>query len=134
MEATLPVTLVVDTEFGSRINRLVEGSDVWLVQSQQNSEACRETWSTADKSTIRINGSLSAFAPQGPAKEDWACDAINLIEQHHGKYAQANPYTSLVVIGAKPTSLITETLAEIGFCNIEETQDGFIAIRSACEA
>lgn len=131
MDTALPVTLVVDTEFGRGVCSLVEKSDVWLVQSPKNSEASKQLCLKVDCLSPEFQGSLSTFEAQGNTKEDWVCAGIDLIDQHHGEHAQPMPYTTLVIIGAKPTPLIVETLSEIGRFEIEESQDGFVAIRAS---
>jgi len=120
------VAIVLDHDFGDRLGPLSERYPVWAVGSATNRQVAGEIWRT------RPSVSLTTFqySPEDPVTRTLA-EILPTVDEHHGQYSAPEPWTHLIVLGARANTATRDAVAGIGFTIIEETVDGFIAVRSA---
>jgi len=114
------VSLVVDRDYGSRLESLVTDA-VWIIDTPANrmaAEAQRQEKEEADVTTFKSTADTSA---------DIALGILNTVDLHHGEYSGG--YSSLEVIGTQLTEELKSAIKELGFSRFESTTDGFRASR-----
>jgi hypothetical protein len=122
------VYIVVDREFGERLNMLEKGVPVWIVDTPANKAAAQRVWQKLpDPDHLTGVTTFRAFAPA--TSSELLLAEIDTIDLHHGTYSADPPYTVLEVIGAPLTEEIRNSLSVYGFSEFTETAAGFTAMR-----
>jgi len=121
--ATL-VTVIMDGEFGDRMDELTGADDVWLLASATNLDAL-ERYRRAHPD-LRVTTFQESVG--GPPAEELV-DLLPTIALHHGEYSQQPPFDRLQVHGCKANHLVLAGLESIGFRLEGPTAYGFAAIR-----
>lgn len=127
MKCSLCITIVVDPEFGDRLEALAARSTVWIVDTPSNRVAAEAEWRR------RMGGDVEAVTTfkiePGTSAETWLCAALADVDWHHGEGVQTPPYDSLEVMGTTPTPKVVEALVCLGFTQFVERRHGFFASR-----
>src|SRR3954447_23549982 len=98
------VCVVVDREFGKRLEALPRAVPVWIVDSPENTAAAariREEYSDPCDAGITT---FRAYPDTSP--ERLFLGMIATIDLHHGEFSQDPPYSAIEVIGCAPTAAI----------------------------
>jgi len=125
MEVEKKVSLVVDREYGSRLEFLVASGSVWIVDTETNRKAALDYWQS-DRS--HLSGVVTTFrsSPTEPALE--MCRTIlPMLDLHHGEYGEG--YTVLDVIGIELNDELRVAIEALGFTKFESIAEGFRARR-----
>jgi hypothetical protein len=123
------VCVVVDREFGERLEALPRAVPVWIVDSPENTAAAariREEFSDPVDAGITT---FRAYPQMSPERLFLA--ELATIDLHHGEYSQDPPYSAIEVIGCAPTAAIHAKLAEFGLAVERFTEEGFVASAAA---
>ena len=124
-ESNASVAIVVDPNFGERLELLATHMPVWIADTPTNRTCAESLWSRADAhcptvTTFRTNGDDSA---------EWCRAILPQVELHHGEYSQSPAFDSIEVFGAGATPNLRDALSEYGFTISSERPDGFRAVR-----
>ena len=123
------VALVVDPEYGPRIETIAATMPVWVVDTPTNRRAAESLRQRAPSDLPHTApGAVTIFRVQldeSPAA--WALAILVDIDLHHGKYSHTPPCTALEVIGTGPTNDLRDALREYGLTDLESRADGFRA-------
>lgn len=115
------VSLVVDKDFGNRLESLVT-NPVWIIDSPVNRmavEAYRQQ---------RGEPGVTAFNSADEDSASAAClNILDTVELHHGEYSGG--YSVLEVIGTPLGKKLHSAIKELGFTKFESTAEGFRANR-----
>src|SRR4051794_31871527 len=98
------VRVVVDREFGERLEALPRAVPVWIVDSPGNTAAAariRQEYSDPCEAGITT---FRAYPQMSPERLFLA--ELATIDLHHGEYSQNPPYSAIEVIGCAPTAAI----------------------------
>jgi hypothetical protein len=120
------VAIVVDRDYGSKLEALASSCHVWAVRSPQNEAATEVIW--ASEPEYSPDSGVSLFNA-GADEEADLLSIIDVVEEHHGAYSQDPPVGTIEVIGTPPTPAAREVLADLGFRQLEATAAGFLAHR-----
>src|SRR5690348_7219033 len=123
------VLVIVDPAFGEKLRTVDAGQPVWIVMSPENERIVRSLWAS-ETAPDHLTGITGFRFVQGVSPEDMLIGELSTIDLHHGPNSSADPWTELVVIGARPTSGVQGALHEFGFDHIIETEGGFRARRT----
>lgn len=123
------VSIVVDPEFGCRLDAVAEKGPVWIADTPTNRPAAELWWlehypySQPDRvTTFRV-------APDA-SPEQWCLDVLPTVDLHFGAYDDRPPrYDVIEIRGTPPTAALRACLAENGYDQIIELTDGFRASR-----
>jgi hypothetical protein len=121
-----PVALVLDTEFGERLERLASEMPVWIVASPMNDfavERTRRLYKEADVTT---------YFPLDPSNRESACaQALYDIDEHHGPLSTSDPYDEILVIGANRADISSNAMDELHL-ELSATQGFGLTLRKQC--
>ncbi len=132
-EKTRRLLVVLDPDFGDRLRRVRPDQPIWIVESECNTPVVKALW--AIPVGERRLTDITSFTPKARAPEQEFLKQFDTIDLHHGAYASRTPYTTLTVVGARPTEAIRSALRrELGFEQFKATRRGFVAHRSEAEA
>ena len=122
------VLVVLDPNFGDRLQDVWRGQPVWITMSPVNAPEVQALW--ASKPSPNPVTGITGFAhEEGAAAEDRFLAQLSTIDLHHGRYSTDTPYAELTVIGAQLTEPIEAALSELGFSKFQQGPDGFSATR-----
>ncbi len=127
------VYLILDPNFGGKIASLPTGVPAWIIMSDENEPFIRRWWA-ANPDTPFEHG-ITGFLERPLATADTTfASELESIEMHHGPYSEAPSFTSLKVLGMRLTEQARQELLFLGFREISETEDDFIATRTERDA
>lgn len=95
-----PVALILDTEFGERLERLASEMPVWIVASPVNDIAVGRTRS------MNPDADVTTYFPHDPGDREGTCtQALYDIDEHHGPVSISDPYDEVLIVGASRADL-----------------------------
>jgi hypothetical protein len=120
------VAVVVDSAYGGRVGPLADRCHTWVARSRAN-----------DAAVAAYRGEHPRFSPDsgitdfgsGATPEESLVDILPVVEEHHGSYGHDPPLSVIEVVGVPPTPTVRHELAALGFDEIDETAEGFVARR-----
>ena len=121
------VAVVLDREFGPRINELLEVGPVWIIDSSINRDSAQKIWAEFPERN-HLNGVTIFTAPELDPSQTFIYE-MPTIDLHHGMYSADPAYTVVRVFGCTLKPEVQESLAEFGFDSFECTDEGFNATR-----
>jgi hypothetical protein len=129
IEEPMTVALVLDPNYGTKLNDLVRRMPVWVADTPENRSVTEELWkqyreagSATELSIFKVNEDMSL--------EESCLSILNTIDLHHGEYSSDPPYDMLEVIGIAATPNIRNALSALGFATVIDSPAGFQASRS----
>jgi hypothetical protein len=123
------VAVVLDRYFGDRLLALTQDGPVWIIDSPDNQTAAQGCWNRNPVAS-HLEGITLFKSFDSTSPEDALIANLDTIDLHHGEYSAPVPYSVLQIIGTPKTARIEASLLEYGFDHLEDTPDGFRAIRS----
>jgi hypothetical protein len=124
------VLVILDPAFGEKLLSIPAGRPVWITMSPVNEPFVRAIWNTRETSSHLVGITGFHFNANASA-ESTLLNELSTIDLHHGPYSSTTPYTQITSIGVRLTADIRAALAEYGFTDFAETEDGFKATRSS---
>jgi len=122
------VHVVVDPNFGDRLTELPPDDPAWIVDSAHNTPVAHRL--RRERPSGPEFGGITTFSGYDSATPEQNLLAeLDTIDLHHGHYSASPPYSTLVVVGASPTSELRERLARLGFEIMTTSSTGFISTR-----
>ena len=121
------VTLVVDLAAGVKAKAAAETDDVWLIESPINQASAEAHWADSHPTA----GSLTTFKAYGSTPDEWAAEVLEAIEEHHGQFAQDQPFTELLILGSGASERLNSALRAIGFVVADSKDQRLLAVREA---
>lgn len=116
------VALILDPDFGQRIERLAQEMPVWVLSSRLNDPAIESA-----RSILKDRSSITSFVPKGAPGRPAVCDQVLYdIDEHHGPWSSSPPYEGLLVFGAVPADFSPATMEELGLEPAGVEKDAFI--------
>jgi hypothetical protein len=120
------VALVVDDDFGSKLQELSTLVYVWVVDSAVNRHWAEVAWEQAAVPNDPLLRGVTTFKRlDGENLDELIVRVLDMIDEHHGEFAYDPPWAEVEVIGAEPSNLVVESAAEYGVDRLEVTRDGF---------
>jgi hypothetical protein len=129
LDSALVVALVVDSEYGARLDALSVAMPVWIADTPTNRAAAEALWRRAPESISHIApGAITTFRVRlSEPPSAWALSVLGEIDLHHGEYSQTPAYNALEVIGTEATSDLRKALEEYGLSEFKSRAGGFRA-------
>jgi|ERR1700722_19991503 hypothetical protein len=127
------VYVIVDRQFGERLNELERGAPVWIVDTSVNMPVVRRLWKSRPDDS-HLNGITSFVDSQSSTPEQLFLNELYMIDLHHGIHSADPPYTALEVVGVDLTPRIKDELATYGFDEFQNNLVGFVARRQESAA
>jgi hypothetical protein len=122
------VALVLDPNFGQRLEPLAIHSHVWIIDTPANRIIAEKYWQ--DNPEHKLGMGITTFQVNDNETMEEACLRIlDAIDLHHGEYSSDPPYSALEVIGLPISEQIKSALEGIGFEAFEHTAEGFRTTR-----
>lgn len=122
--------IVVDPDYGERLETAPLDAPVWVVATQTNRNACESLWKRYPHSDHREKGAVTCYETTNP--EDRLGSLLGILpdlETHHGEMTGAElelPKGFIIkVIGLAITDHVTDALEESGFTSFIEMPEGF---------
>ena len=122
------VSIVLDCNYGSRLQKLLESGPIWAIDSPANREVAQEIW-TELPSQDHLDGITIFTAGKGASSEEAFIAEFDTIDMHHGVYSAVPPYTIVRVIGTFLNDKLKTVLSTYGFDSFAITEEGFRATR-----
>ena len=124
--------VVLDPDYGHRLDTVAQIAPVWAVDTQVNKEAVERLWKTRTHADHREKGAITSYRTQNPADRlNSLLGIIPELETHHGKVEDNELIFPdgfvLGVIGLTMNDAATSALQELGFKSFNKTRDGFEA-------
>ncbi len=120
------VAIVVDPDFGDRLNSIAERMPVWVADTPGNAAAIKRLFRELRRTG---EGSVTSFIVDKKAHPTSVLPAtIESVNLHHGMYSQDPPYRQIKVYGVWPgdlTNNVLEELRQIGPYTLRGTPFGF---------
>jgi hypothetical protein len=121
------VAIVVDPDYGERLEELALRMPVWVAQTQGNSAAIERLFRRFGREG---GASLTSFVVDPEAsREHWCTSVLETVDEHHGPFSQDPPYHAIEVIGTLPSPALRALCEELGFHSFRDTAGGFTATR-----
>ena len=124
--------VVVDPNYGDRIETAAQTAPVWAVASLVNKAACERIWAADRTVDHRERGAVTCYDVTD--QEDRLGNLLTVLptlEEHHGEIHDDHfSFPSgfvLGVLGLTPTETVTSALKEVGFCGFVGLAEGFTA-------
>jgi len=124
--------VVVDPDYGDRIERLAAAAPVWIVDTPTNRTPCELLWKSHPHRDHRESGALTLYRTS--SAEDRVRSLLGVfpqLETHHGEVIGNEvvfPSGFVVdVIGLVPNERVTKELRMLGFTSVTEIPEGFRA-------
>lgn len=122
------VFVVLDVEYGSRLQELLEGGPVWIVDTPINRAAAQSVWAESPQRD-RLEG-VTVFSATDLASPEYSLiNELDMIDLHHGIHSADPPHTVIEIIGVPVTDGIKTELSHYGFNEFHPTAAGFRAVR-----
>jgi hypothetical protein len=126
------VIVVVDPNYGDRIETVAQTAPVWAVAGLVNKAACERIWAAHGTVDHRERGAVTCYDVTD--QEDRLGNLLTVLpalKEHHGKihddhFLFPNGFV-LGVLGLTPTETVTSALKELGFSAFVELAEGFNA-------
>ncbi len=115
------VALVVDPEYGQRLEALAVEMPVWVADTPTNRVAAEALWRRASASISHTSpGAITTFkVDANDSPPLWALSVLGEIDLHHGENSQTPAYNVLEVIGSEVTRDLRDALAEYGLTELQ---------------
>jgi hypothetical protein len=120
------VSIIVDPEFGNRLQIVANETPVWIVDSPLNKSAAEDLWKSHRKQSY-LDGVTTFHVEPNSTPEKWCANIIGTVDEHHGEYSHDPPYSIVEVIGVKLTTRLRHAFEECGLNEFVETTEGFEA-------
>jgi len=118
------VALVLDPDFGERLDALVERMPAWALNSPTNRNAAEYIWGQRPEARRRI----TLFdVPEYPLDTQEFIGVLASMDSERAKHSQP-PMRDVEVIGMEIYPDLNGALLEFGFESVETTVSGFKAI------
>ncbi len=131
------VAVVFQSDARTLIPELARRCAVWVVDSAENRQGANDYWLRVRQVDEAMAARVTTFV-RTDAASDQALDVVlELVEDHHGQFAQDPPVDEVLVIGLVPTQAVIAVLREWGYDQIEtegldlKAWKGFLASRKA---
>lgn len=127
------VGIVVDRNFGPRIETLARGFHIWVIESPDNAPYIQNFWQSQqpDPGSDSLASGITSFVADANESPEAACARIvGDVDEHHGEFSHVPPWSEFEVFGVKLNSTLQEAFKDIGGTAFENTQDGFVCRRS----
>jgi hypothetical protein len=126
------VTVVVEPNYGDRIEAAAETAPVWAVASILNKAACQRIWAAHRIADHRATGAVTCYDITD--QEDRLGNllaVLPILQEHHGEirddhFSFPNGFV-LRVLGLPLTETVTSALKELGFSGFVGLAEGFRA-------
>ena len=116
------VSLVVDKEYGPRLQALVASGPVWIVDTESNRKAAEDYWQSVPEP--ERNAAVTTFKSLPTSTASESClNILAMLDLHHGGYSL------LEVIGVPLSHKLKIAIKKLGFKKFEPTAEGFCASR-----
>jgi hypothetical protein len=124
--------VVVDPNYGDRLETAVETAPVWIVASPNNRSACQRIWAADPAANHREFNSVTIYDVADPNDRlDNLLSVFPTLEEHHGEiHAEQFSFPNGFVIevrGLAPAEALNAALRDLGFSAITETAEGLAA-------
>ena len=128
------VIVIVDPNYGDRIETAAQTAPVWTVSSFVNKAACERIWAAQRILDYRKARGVTFYEIND--QEDRLGNLLAVLptlEEHHGEirddqFSFPNGFV-LEVVGLTPTETVTSTLKEFGFFALVGSTEGFSAYK-----
>jgi hypothetical protein len=127
--ASLQVSVVLDREFGFRLDEQVRLGPVWIIDTPTNRAAFEKHW-VEHLEESHLEGVTSFSGMPNASSEDLLINELDVIDLHHGPLSSDPPYSVLEVVGTPLTPRIEAAWREYEFVTFEPTAGGFRTFRS----
>lgn len=117
------VALVLDHDFGAKLENLAFRVPVWIVETPRNRVVAEDAWRRATE-WPHISVTLFRAPPNQPMKADWA-SLLEIIELHEPSIETVEVFGSPLTLPARAA------FDDAGFVRLDETETGFRARRRA---
>ena len=125
MEIENKISLVVDREYGSKLESLVASGSVWIVDTDTNRQAALDYWQSVRGHSPAIVTTFKALPTESAL--EMCSKTLPMLDLHHGEYSGG--YSVLEVVGTSLDEELRSAIKELGFSKFEATSEGFLARR-----
>jgi len=127
---SVTVIIIVDPDFGARLDASAMRGPVWIADTPVNRPAAELWWRTHPDSKPEA---VTTFrVTPGAPPDQWCLDIIPIVDMHFGAFDDRLPtYNAVEISGTKPTPALIALLAESGYDQISDLEGGFRAGRGA---
>ena len=120
------VAIVVDPDYAERITELASECHTWLVRSAANDAVVASL--RQDDQAFSFDAGVTTFNKAETPQASFL-SILGTVEEHHGAYSHDPPLSVIEVIGLESSAAVRAELDVYGFCDIEQSTNGFIARR-----
>jgi hypothetical protein len=128
------VIVVVDPNYGDRLEAAAQIAPVWVIATVDNKAACTRLWNVHPTGDHREKGAVTSY--EVGDTQDCFANLLNILptlEEHHGeirddRFSLPKGFV-LEVIGLTPADSVINALREFGFSSFVEIADGFQACK-----
>jgi hypothetical protein len=129
-EPAYSVGIIVDPQFGQRLDQLASRLPIWIVDTPVNRQAAERRWQQKEEATHTEPGDVTTFTVDtAQTPEEWCASVLGVVDAHHDEYSHNPPYDAVEVVGAQLTDPLLEALSAFGLTEIEPLDSGFRARR-----
>jgi hypothetical protein len=126
------VGIVVDRNFGDRIQQLARLFHVWVVESPSNTPVIQKVWEAQSRVPdldILGPGVTSFGASSGETAEDMCARIASEVQVHHGEFGHDPPWAEIEIHGVQLDDRLGEVFRALGTTEFEAFPEGFICRR-----
>jgi hypothetical protein len=126
------VAIVVEPDFRDDLLAMAEKHPVWIVETPENWPRIEAAWKLGEPMDLCY---INKYLVDDPTdRKQNLTDILDLVDLHHGKYAQGGGYDGLIVCGLASSAALDENLAALGFRISEINEDSFVALGTLNES
>jgi hypothetical protein len=115
------VALVLDPDFGAKLEKIAARVPVWVPETAGNLPAIVEAWKSAK---LKVTGFV---VDERETREQWCRSVLGDVDEHHGPLSCVPPYSELEIIGIELSPTLRALFEGYSFIHFDETDGGFVA-------
>jgi hypothetical protein len=130
---TVPYTvaIVLDPEFGDRIDPIASRVHAWVVDSPANHAAAEGIWQRNQDEPSSIENGVTTFGVAlNGSRKHWCEEVLGTIDLHHGEDSHVPPLSVLEVYGLPFSEPLRSRFSEYDFTVFQPTDYGFRASKA----
>jgi hypothetical protein len=116
---TTSIALVLDQDFGDRLDDLSSQMPVWIVPSEANDLPIKRLRQDLRRSITTL------LTQKNESADEILWRSLADIEEHHGPFSTEHPYDTVYILGADDFALTPKAMRDLGLVGLKRVAGGY---------